>query len=469
MKIHINGLNFENGLPIGGPVDRDLLGAQILSSLIENSAQIKRLSSTTSAATSFRGQLERERTPDLGDPNAVGWTILVAEQDPRRDELLDALEPLAVFRGMADPAVPLIFPPMEEDEWFDWLQENYLTLEKARPFYVLIVGGPDLIPFRFQARLDTAAAVGRLDLDTTGDVRAYVDKVLRHERATTPPTGREALFFATDGGPEDATYFSHHYLAAPLAEHAQKLGMKVQRVFDADASKHRLLAVQSEQPALVFTATHGVEAGKYASFDEKRRLNGAICCEQENGSTFEESLLTAADVPPKLAFYEGSIFFQFACFGYGTPAESDFHHWTDGGVDLNAPSDFTAALPKRLVSHPSGPLAVVAHLDLAWLHGFDDPSAPHPIDGSHPRITPFATAISRLVEFQPVGFAMSDFNQRFDLTNAQLASTVDRLQRGRLADTPELRGRIADVFVLRTDAQNYMVLGDPAVRLHFPT
>jgi hypothetical protein len=75
--------------------------------------------------------------------------------------------------------------------------------------------------------------------------------------------------------------------------------------------------------------------------------------------------LAAEDVAVDRPFFEGSIFFQFACFGYGTPAESDFNHWTQGDVLINAPEDFIAALSKRLVSHPSGPLAVVAHLDLA--------------------------------------------------------------------------------------------------------
>jgi hypothetical protein len=63
---------------------------------------------------------------------------------------------------------------------------------------------------------------------------------------------------------------------------------------------------------------------------------------------------------------------------------------------------------------------------------------------------------------------MADFSRRYDDTNAELASKINRLQSGALRDTPEFRDRIADVFVLRTDAQNYMVLGDPAVGLRLP-
>jgi hypothetical protein len=351
------------------------------------------------------------------------------------------------------------------------LQDSYLAVERERPFYVMIVGGPEHVPFHFQARLDSAAAVGRLDLDTTDDVRAYVDKVLRAEGATDPLTSRDALFFATDAGVEDVTFLSHHYLAAPLASRcADKHRVAARRLFEAEARKDMLLDAGRERPALVFTASHGMDAGQNASFEDKKRINGAICCQESEGATLDDWLLTADDVPVDEPFFDLSVFFQFACFGYGTPAQSDFHHWAPGPSTrpVNAPNDFTAALPKRLVSHPSGPLAVIAHLDLAWLHGFDDPALPHPVDQWHPRITPFTTALAQLLASQPVALAMVDFNDRYDLTNGQLASTVDRLQKGRLTNTPDLRAKLADVFVLRSDAQNYMILGDPAVRLRLP-
>ena len=108
-----------------------------------------------------------------------------------------------------------------EEDWQDWMQQHYLQLracprtEKSVPYYVLIAGGPDQIPFHFQTLLDSAAAVERVTSDTITDLEAYVEKVLRYERASNPAASREALFFATDGGPGDATHFSRRFMADP--------------------------------------------------------------------------------------------------------------------------------------------------------------------------------------------------------------------------------------------------------------
>jgi len=45
--------------------------------------------------------------------------------------------------------------------------------------------------------------------------------------------------------------------------------------------------------------------------------------------------------------------------------------------------------------------------------------------------------------------------------NALLTNTYDRIKRGKQEITPELNERLADSFITRNDAQNYMVFGDP--------
>ena len=97
-------------------------------------------------------------------------------------------------------------------------------------------------------------------------------------------------------------------------------------------------------------------------------------------------------------------------------------HWL-GDPELNSPSDFVAALPMKLLAHPRGPIAYVGHLDLAWLHGFNDPDDPHILDRWHPRIAPFVKAVDTLLQVRPVGLAMDDMNKKYDLSNAQLTNT----------------------------------------------
>jgi hypothetical protein len=185
------------------------------------------------------------------------------------------------------------------------------------------------------------------------------------------------------------------------------------------------------------------------------------------GEPVDARLFSAADVPAE-PFLEGAIFFQFACYGAGTPARSDFAHWGIPGLPAeNAREDFLAALPLRLLAHPRGPVAFVGHLDVALLHGFDDPNAQEVVDRFHPRLQPFRRAVRELLAQQPVGYAMSDLNARYGRMSVQLVNAYDRRAAGTLPDTPQIRARIVDMFCIRNDAQNYIVLGDPAASVRF--
>jgi len=59
-------------------------------------------------------------------------------------------------------------------------------------------------------------------------------------------------------------------------------------------------------------------------------------------------------------------------------------------------------------------------------------------------------------------------NKRFAVCNTLLTSTYDRLQRGTFSWTTEGRKRFVDSWIMRSDAQNYMLFGDPAARLRIP-
>ncbi|MGZ4861509.1 MAG: C25 family cysteine peptidase [Halobacteriota archaeon] len=373
---------------------------------------------------------------------------------------------------MANVKEPLLYNGDPPDEWFDWLQDHYYGLDlegKQVPHYVLIIGEPNQVPFRFQSILDTVASVGRIAFDTLDDLTTYVNKLIRIETASEPLVTKEAIFFATDGDMEDPTYYSRKYMAEPLAKSVQdELGFATRAILGDDAKKMSLKAALSTgSPALVYTASHGLLAAGQTN-DVQKRYNGAICC-QHTGEFTLDSLFSADDVPLHEPFLEGAVFFQFACFGYGTPTESDYSHWIDGVPEKYTDSDFVAALPKRLLAHPRGPIAFVGHLDSAWLHGFADAEAPDILDRWHTRIEPFKEAVDQLLGAQPSGLAMSDMNKRYGVCNALITNTYDRERRGRLTWTPELEKRFLDNWIVRSDAQNYMIFGDPAARLRIST
>jgi hypothetical protein len=197
-------------------------------------------------------------------------------------------------------------------------------------------------------------------------------------------------------------------------------------------------------------------------------MNGAVCCHRERrDAPASEWIVAASDVPDDRPFLEGAVVFQFACFGAGTPARSDFAHWL-GDARANARADFVGAWPKRLLAHPRGPVAYIGHVDAAWVQGFITLPPPLLEDRWHIRLLPFRAALESLLDTQPVGLALAAMYKRYDVYNSQLANALDNIQSGRRKVSPELDIWLADTFITRSDAQNYIVLGDPAARLRLP-
>lgn len=486
MQIMGTGIDYRTDELLVKPIDSKAFAEKIWESLNKNSQNFGTLTDlgrealtfrtgrealtfrTGRMALTFEGEIECKPL-DLSNPKEAGWTYIVNENDPQKEEISKILQPLAEHRGMKDPESPLIFSGEAEEEWIDWLQENYYSIEhKERPYYVAIVGGPENLPFRLQSLLDMVTAVGRLDFDSLYDLKTYVEKVIRLEKAQEPVVNREALIFATDGGTGDPTYFSHHYMAEPLAQYiCDECKFKTTTIAGKKATKTELTtALLKDKPALVYTASHGLGATS-EPLDFQKKVNGAICCQHRKGEPLEKWGFTGDDVPLDRPFLEGSAFFQFACFGYGTPAESDYSHWF-GNPELNCEQDFVAALPKKLLSHPRGPISFVGHLDTAWLHGFDDPDNPYPAGSSHLRMSPFIYTVDKLLDTQPVGLAMADMNERYSICNAELSNFYDQVQRKKKSVESSWKW-LVETFIFRSDAQNYMIFGDPAVRIRIPS
>ncbi len=459
-----NGLNYSTGGPLVPSLEQKQFAERLTASLLKNGNEVASLTDSSARAASFRGEVERQAI-DIGDTRNMGWTFLVNAKDPRKKEIIEAIRPLAAHRGMRNPDAPLVY---DGEDWWDWHLENYSPLGvEAPPHYILIVGDPAQVPFRFQSILDSMASVGRLDFESIADLRTYAEKLVRLERAKRPTVKRETLVFATDGGAGDATYFSRRYMAQPLTDYIQDaLKVKTKAVLGDAATKEALVdALRGARPALLYSASHGLGApDQDLSF--QRAYNGAICCQQVGDPTLDD-LFSAEDVPPDEPLLEGAVVFQFACHGGGTPAESDFGHWL-GDSTFNAKADFVAALPKRLLAHPEGPIAFIGHVDTAFLHGFLDPDHPHIITDWDPRIAPFKRALDQLLRVQPIGLALADLNKRYDICNALLTQLHDLIKRGKTQMTEKLQARLVNTFITRTDAQNYLILGDPAARLRLP-
>jgi hypothetical protein len=325
------------------------------------------------------------------------------------------------------------------------------------PYYLLLVGDPEAIPFSFQYQLDVQYAVGRLCFDELEDYRRYAESVVAAESGGAGRRPR-ACFFAPANPGDPVTGSMNAHLVQPVAAGVRRdqPGWSVETVLGDEATRGRLGGLLDEAPAFLFAACHGL--GFAAGDPEQRERQGALVCQDWPGpgpsGIARDQYFAAEDVGGHSRVH-GLVAFCFACFGAGTPRWDEFTRKSQGPRRELSPGAFLGRLPQRLLGHPQGgALAVVGHVDRAWGFSLVWPEA-------GPQTTVFESALKRLLAGQPVGWAMEFFNQRYAELASDLAAEVEALGFGKQLDDKVL----ADLWTASHDARNYTIVGDPAVRV----
>lgn len=426
------------------------------------------------------------------DPNdlpAQRWGI-VAPDGPAGDRLVELMEPLMRVRQADQGGAPVIVyrvpPGMDNKTCWKWKELVYRdesVAEEDQPRYLLVLGDIDQVSLDLQKVLGSDLLVGRLACPTDDGYAAYVDKVLRWEKAPSAAEARAMFFTAKDG--TAATSIGHRALVAPSVAQCQERRQKGKfRAKDVEEipydgpreAKDAFLAhLARPEPSMLFSMSHGLGSprGGWRSADEQRATQGAISLGNGLRITAEE----VASVP----FLPGGIWFFLACFGGGTPAESEYRHWLahlrDAGgfggrpdsvlAALPKPGDrpFIAALPQAALANPNGPLAVMAHVDLAWTYSFQDMGP-----DAQSRPSRFQGIFRSLVDGVRAGVSYNQLLRFLGETSHQLTDLYNEESRAQTKGEPlpndAARGRHkGNLWMLRQDLGGYVLLGDPATRL----
>jgi hypothetical protein len=325
------------------------------------------------------------------------------------------------------------------------------------PYYLLIVGDPEAIPYSFQYQLDVQYAVGRIHFQTPDEYANYARSVVAAERGGVAGP-RRAVFFGVDH--DRVTRLSARDLVEPLAERLAEArrDWEIQTLTGAEATKGQLahLLGGDDTPALLFTASHGLAFRRGDPRQMERQ--GALICQDwagpGSGPVGPEHCFAADDLPED-ARLRGLIAFHFACFSAGTPQVDNFSFQSESSPEPLAPAAFVSRLPQRMLGRPDGALAVIGHVERAWGCSFKWP-------GAGRQIEVFRSVMERLTKGCPVGAAVEYINARYAELSTALTHLMTEERENGYVSRPE---ELSNLWIANNDARGYVVVGDPAVRL----
>lgn len=328
------------------------------------------------------------------------------------------------------------------------------------PYYLLLVGDPEAIPYRVQYLLDVVYAVGRLHLPSPQAYERYAWAVVDAERASA--TAARVAFFGVRNPDDRPTILSADHLVAPLAAATGRRfpGWSITRAIGAQATKAELaqLLGGDRTPDLLFLAGHGM--GFPPGDPRQLPHQGALLCQDWPGRLawrrpIPHDFYFAGDDLSDTARLSGLVVVLHACYGAGTPRTDDLLGRAADRPAAIAPRAFVGRLPQRLLGHPNGgALAVVGHVERAWTYSFLWPGVGEQTDV-------YESMLARLLAGAPVGHAVEYLNDRCAALTTELEQLKEDMAFGQVPDDLAL----SLLWTARNDARNSVVLGDPAVRL----
>jgi hypothetical protein len=209
-------------------------------------------------------------------------------------------------------------------------------------------------------------------------------------------------------------------------------------------------------PNVLLTASHGLgfERGEV----RQRQQQGALLCQDWPGpikhrGPLPEDFYFAGDHLSADADLKGMLAFFFACYGAGTPLLDEFAHNTGARVEI-AEQAFLGYLPQRMLCHPRGALAVIGHVERAWGYSF--------VWAQAAQTLVFQRSLQNMMQGGRIGWVMEEFNLRYAELATMLSNELEEAKFG-AANTRQL----GELWTANADARNYIIVGDPAVRLRY--
>jgi Peptidase family C25 len=418
---------------------------------------------------------------DPRELSQAGWGIVFtagADTTPIEQALAPLIERRRAQASKQDENLFKIFkgddgvkPGESVTQWLGRQGVSGVRLEAVNPragvpYYLMLVGSPEELPMSFQYTLDIFWAVGRLHFPTIPEYAFYADSLVAYETADLPPQHRKlAALFATEHPFDAATKMFTAGVAVPLLNGdaantplGKNQRFRVEPMLGSEATKDKLATLlrgkrDGGTPAVLLSGSHGM----VFSSEDKRlpQCQGALVCQDWAGfgQITEGDWFSASDLPADAAIH-GMIHFLFACYGGGWEKFDTFRTGPNGTAVQIADTASLSRLPQAMLAHPKGgALAVLSHIDRAWSYSFTT-------DQHRPQCDGIRDVLTGILMGLPIGHATDQFNVRWSAISAELADALRDMKEGKIPGID-----LARKWLMRDDARNYSIIGDPAVRL----
>jgi hypothetical protein len=425
--------------------------------------------------------------------DTAGWGLVFAEDaDPQIEEALSEL--IKHRESQAGEKCRVFFKNPKgvhhgqtKDEWLKKHGVAPAEVEPDKvPYYLLLVGSPEAIPFEFQSHLAVDYAVGRIHFNTLQEYANYARSVVLAETEKEPWLPRRIAFYGAVNGDADTQNLRQALIDPVSAKIRDRVARnlddegglndpglwpgpcpkaaglvsdwQVETYIDQEATRNRLLELlggNKRAPALLFTGGHGYEPANVACmpFEQGALISSDWDC-KGGASAPRNTFVSGEDISPD-ANLLGMIAFFFACYSGGTPEEADEIFSKIGKALAKPPHPFIARLPAKMLSAPGGgALAVIASVAPTFSIAYQWPGV-----GEIHR--PFEDCLTHLLRGYPIGHAIRPFSDRHASHTKTLCSDLILIRKGKA---------IPDVDLIHTWLASYIsgyqiIIGDPAVRL----
>jgi hypothetical protein len=311
--------------------------------------------------------------PDLCDWThpKVGWGLVAAES-------LSSL-PEPISRLVSARNAPVFHYRHSSEHRFALLRDTARGIDvditsAARgmakgelPYYLLIYGGPEVVPWRLQYVLNATRCVGRLPFE--GEQLANYVAALTNNFADEPADPYTSVTWAADHGAEDITRLMRTQIALRVhREFKRDPEIGDRAIFLDGATKvedglgERLIdVVQARRPGLIITTSHGQTGPSLDPGEMARKLGVPV--DQTN---------LALDVNALVKSWEpsGAVWYCHACCSAGSDSPSVFEplfsETTDVGRLLRAVAGLgprVAPLPLALLGAKRPLRAFIGHVE----------------------------------------------------------------------------------------------------------